>query len=711
MRKLDAISTEALLATIQKASPLDKPAFTTVRRKMALKFEKDEQRQKNKVKAEKATADKFYINPEQTIEMHLFGVTFEESNKERSVIDQAFREYDDQRGYWKTIDDDGMRKIIQRNAKKSYKLIGKNAEKRYQGKPSFVDSALKYAATELYEPNASSRTHLRSFKNGTVNLKTGQLEQHNKSNYLTAHIPYDYYPEKTDCPEPFLRYVESSMGLEALASVRAGLSMILDPTAPDKFIHLVGPSGSGKGVMAYLISQMFGPESVKTDNSFKKLGDPDQRHQYLQGCSLFVIDDITDYVGGEIGSFYTLVERTATSGRSLFSSKAYNTVFNTRYVVCSTGPIPAKSSTSKGWNRRVFPLPTRAVIGAENPNLRLELKECIADIISWALAMDKAERNAILANPAEYSDGAARYLMEADLSSNSVRAFIDSCLRPVEPGNEYFAAPTEVGILYDHYRAYCLAMGVKSMSQNTFAHQLAESISAHLIPTHLATKNDPEYTPSKRVRIPSKWVYLALEDSAFSIKQNPDVFDGRSEIVLCKPGMKEGNLELFRTWAANYQSYYPYSETAAMEANKANISTNELLFSGVHSESTDDKGVEEERTGRTQGTPHNADSEDYFADPHVFNAAEGKTENIEPKKHDEMKLFIDGEKDGVHSVHGVHEGQSPDSIKDVERTPPSDRVVFGNVHGVRSENDDETHESGEKSIDNLPPLPEGFVDF
>lgn len=561
MRRLDVAETEALIGAIQKASGLNQKSFERVRRSVENKIKAAKRIgkiQRNKAQTEK---DIYQIDPSDTIEMHLFKVVFEKSERKINIVEQAFREYQEALGYWKTLDDQLVKQMIQNDADKSYKYIGKSKVPRYQGKPTFVESALKYSVTKLYQPVTVEKTHLRAFRNGTVNLKTGQISPHKADDYLTSYIPYDYAPG-ADCPAALIDYVSSSMGIDALDSVRAAISMVLDPTAPNKFIHVVGPSGSGKGVLGKTIASMFGPESVKTDNNFKKLAEPDQRHQYLQGCSFFYVDDIVDYVGGEIAAFYTLVERTPMSGRSLFSSKAYNTVFNTRYLVCSTGPIPIKSSASKGLTRRVFPLPTKSLSVDPDPTIETRLQECIADIISWALAMPKDYRNAIINNPSQYNESTARYLEDSDLSSNSVRAFADNCLMPIEPTGSLFPPTIEVGNLYEHYRIYCFAMGLKAMGQPTFVNQLKQAIPAHFVAKHEAKKGEESYIKGERTKVPSKWLFLSLYPSAFNT-ETIDEYDvnSRKIIKLSTAGMAEGNLYLFKEWAAKYQSHHPYAET------------------------------------------------------------------------------------------------------------------------------------------------------
>jgi phage/plasmid-associated DNA primase len=274
-----------------------------------------------------------------------------------------------------------------------------------------------------------------------------------------------------------LGYIASSFGESQVEYVRAALGLILDLTAPDRFIHLTGSSGSGKGVFTRLIMKFFGSESVGSPNNFKIFANPDQVHQYLSGKRLRAIDDIVGFIGEEIGRFYTAVERTAMNARCLFKPKGYTQQFDCRYTVASVGQLSAKYSNSKGWERRVFPLPTvRASRQEEDERLELDLENCIADIVSWALGQDKTLRNDILRHPGKYNPAAAEYFNEAAFSSSSAWAFIEECLEPVTPtANDSIHDQTvDDSKIYIAYKAYCAATGNQPMKLDSLKHELRQ---------------------------------------------------------------------------------------------------------------------------------------------------------------------------------------------------------------------------------------------
>ena len=421
--------------------------------------------------------DRYTLPSGITIEQHLFNLTFCETERPIKVIDHAFRQYDPEYGYWASIPDEELEQRVLQNAELSHYPPTKTGPGRSLATAANVEKAMKFAGKKLFaSTHKTNSKHLIAFRNFTVCTKTGDTRDHNPDYHITTCLPYDYSPS-AECPPAMLRYIASSFGESNIEYVRAGLGLILDLTAPDRFIHLTGSSGSGKGVFTRLIMKFFGSESVGSPNNFKIFANPDQVHQYLSGKRLLAIDDIVGFIGEEIGRFYTAVERTAMNARCLFKPKGYTQQFDCRYTVASVGQLSAKYSNSKGWERRVFPLPTvRASRQEEDERLELELENCIADIVSWALGQDKALRNDILRHPAKYNPAAAEYFRDAAFSSSSAWAFIDECLEPRIPSvtDSFEDQGVNETELYLAYKAYTAAVGKPPMSRDGFVHELRQ---------------------------------------------------------------------------------------------------------------------------------------------------------------------------------------------------------------------------------------------
>ena len=509
--------------------------------------------------------DRYTLPSGITIEQHLFNLTFCETERPIKVIDHAFRQYDPEYGYWASIPDEELEQRVLQNAELSHYPPTKTGPGRSLATAANVEKAMKFAGKKLFAATHKTNSkHLIAFRNFTVCTKTGDTRDHNPDYHITTCLPYDYSPS-AECPPAMLRYIASSFGESQVEYVRAALGLILDLTAPDRFIHLTGSSGSGKGVFTRLIMKFFGSESVGSPNNFKIFANPDQVHQYLSGKRLLAIDDIVGFIGEEIGRFYTAVERTAMNARCLFKPKGYTQQFDCRYTVASVGQLSAKYSNSKGWERRVFPLPTvRASRQEEDERLELELENCIADIVSWALGQDKALRNDILRHPAKYNPAAAEYFRDAAFSSSSAWAFIDECLEPRIPSvtDSFEDQGVNETELYLAYKAYTAAVGKPPMSRDGFVHELRQVLPLNWVDRRSGGK------------IKRRFVYIRLRPA----------FEFGEFGATCNMEARgyDGVLQ-FREWSASYGAMHPYDPGDLEALNSPWVAglTNPELMAGM----------------------------------------------------------------------------------------------------------------------------------
>jgi phage/plasmid-associated DNA primase len=340
---------------------------------------------------------------------------------------------------------------------------------------SCTNSAFKYALKRLYLEPPQNR-HFRAFKNGTVDMRTGELLPHDPAHYLTSAIESDYVRDRP-CPEVFLNFIISAFGEDQLDAIRAYTSMLIDPTAPyGKFVHVIGPSGSGKGTLLRLWGEIFGLEDSHSGD-FAELSNPESRHQHLTGKSLYTIPDTGGYITG-VRPFYELVDNGQLSGRSLYSSSGYPKEWNCRFVVASVGHLQIENA-GDGWDRRCLPLLSKGREGLEDPYLRHKLSAVKADIVSWALAMPRAERDALLLKPST-NNRIRLAKLDAATYGDPVRSFVDLCLRPTESSS----------VIYNHelhswFIAYCKAHGYSdSRGMSKFIAHLKTVLPQHHVPRH-----------------------------------------------------------------------------------------------------------------------------------------------------------------------------------------------------------------------------------
>ena len=545
-----------LISTLKKSTTLPSTDKTELVNNAKRKVASEVLDTQHAAKAREDDQERFELPQEFAMapEMFVYDLVFGgNASVRRAVMDQGFLEFDSKLGYWKTLSDKQIEQKCLETCRRTYKVVGKNKEVRWLGKKALAVESLSHAQTMLNVDSTVEKHWLRTFRNGTVDMRDGSISPHDPEDYITTYVNADY-KKGAECPPAMRRYIESSFGIDQMEYVQAAVRLMIDPTMPHKFVHVVGFSGTGKGIFGQIIAEIYGENSTRIDNALSIFGNPDKHHQYLRGAGFWWCDDLVGHVGDEIGAFYTAVEWKALMGRSLFSSTPYVRVFPIRYAIASTGPISSRSSTTGGWSRRVMPLPTQFV---KEPDLDLfnDIRMEIGDVVSWALTIEKERARAIIMHPGDYNEAAAQYLEESELNTNSAYNFVAKCLIPVDPESSDTALTQTTikigdetpeitnGLLHDLYKAFCAASSYPGMGLNNFVAQLKQCIPSNHVQRR---KVNGEV-------IPAKWVYLQISPGCFTKNEVSGLWQ-------CdKTKLQDVGLSLFKRWAANFGQLHPYS--------------------------------------------------------------------------------------------------------------------------------------------------------
>jgi len=420
------------------------------------------------------------------------------------VLDGAFYQYLASSGYWEHQNDAAVKKILADKAKRSYQLVSPKPDappirKYCFSSESKIKSAFGFARAYLTEPKPPANEHLIAFLNGTLDVRTGELQPHNRSNFMTWGIATEYEPN-ADIPAVFENFLTKSYGADLIPLIRAIASMLLDPSAPyGYFPHALGASGSGKGVLLRFLASLFSEDSASSISSFGDVGTKESRHQTLTGTKFAYISDIGGYVKG-VRSFYELVDNGPLTGRGLYNSDAYNRRWNVRFAVASVDHLQIENA-GDGWDRRCIPLPTKPRKGKPDPGLEQKLRECRAEVISWALAMPREERDNILINARSLFPQIAKVKRSAELYGDSAKSFIDACLTSSDRGGVQIPS----GELYALYRSYCKASGHHPNGYQKFVSHLKNVLPNNYRQREVAWENGKTVTKMK-----AHWTGIAL---------------------------------------------------------------------------------------------------------------------------------------------------------------------------------------------------------
>ncbi len=454
------------------------------------------------------------------------------------VINSAFYYWNGR--YWEYKTDTVINKLITDYGEKAFKIGFDRSDKPYLTRPyennKCKESAFKYCRSRLEHETLTTNTHLLAFNDVTVDLRTGQTMPHNKAFLLTHLTPHDYQPN-SECPEVFLNFVLESFGADQLAKIRAYTSSFLDPTAPyGRFPHLIGQSGGGKGTLGRFWNSLLGEAASGSSTAFSDLSTPEGRHQHLTGKRIFGFPDVGGYMQG-LRAFYELVDNGAMTGRALFNAVAYQKAWFCRFWIGSVTHLQIENA-GDGWGRRTDPIAVIDRTVKPDPNLGAKLQAVKAGVIAWALAMPRAERDAILLSPPT-SDRAKSLVLDAALYGDSTKSFVDLCLRPsADP-----TATVSHAQLHTWYESYCRQHGYTPMGQSKFISHLK-----NVLPRNYADRAWSPQVNGARAKIPAHWKSLVPLSNVFVSSGSGSEFSDNPQWVCLKARCVEGGLEEFEAY-------------------------------------------------------------------------------------------------------------------------------------------------------------------
>lgn len=369
-------------------------------------------------------------------------------------------------GFWQPYSTYALKKRVQATLRrfrapgaKGAFIFGSNAQ---------VQSTIESFKTLLGQGDllsAMQEPRVIVFSNGTFDLQTGRLGSHNPDHGATYGLELPFV-EGANCP-PELEVVISRCyppGAEVI--IRAMIRWAVDPTIRyGQCFHLLGPSGSGKGLLIDFLRSLF-PAQLNGDlHCPSDLSSPEKVHQYVLGRRLVVFPDCrTSFKGKKHwNSFYELVENKLVTTRKLYCGEAERSRrMNCRFVLASTEPFRSTDGMD-GFQRRVLTLCTLPREGDQDHSLVEALlpdseraMQIRGEAVSWALAMPMAEVLAVLNG--RDSEGLLRDAAEeVAVSSDSISLWIDACLEPADgpDGPDTVVSDLDWQAMFEVFKAWC----------------------------------------------------------------------------------------------------------------------------------------------------------------------------------------------------------------------------------------------------------------
>ncbi|MEI8572218.1 hypothetical protein U737_09665 [Methylomonas sp. LW13] len=341
----------------------------------------------------------------------------------------------------------------------------------------------------LSAPNESAG--FLPFENGLLNIETRALAGITHQTALTWCLPYAYN-RRADCPriKAWLKWAVDD-DLDTVELIRAFMAAILHRRYDlQKFLHLIGPGGTGKTTLLNLIGALVGAANT-VSTSFNALETDKFELARLFSKMLAIIAD-SERNGGSLQNF-----KAATGGDPLryevkHQQSTGSFVFKGLFILISNEHVQNSDNSSGLERRRITVHLKRRVTeeqkldwqarGGEVAVLHAELP----GLVNWLLELSQDDISRIIRNPPARTKQAN---FEAMTESNSVAGWLVECCMPDkdaetqigdgrkinEPGSEveFQNAKTQ---LYPSYLQWSIRNGKRDVSSTRFKNLVIDTV-------------------------------------------------------------------------------------------------------------------------------------------------------------------------------------------------------------------------------------------
>lgn len=381
----------------------------------------------------------------------------------------------------KLLISDTASKEARQNAKRANDTAGISAIEKL---------AKRMLQTPLHEFDGEQTHYMLNCKNGTVNLRTGEINDHNSENLITRMIPVDY-DESAECPkfDKFLAEIQPDPEIRRFLQRSIGYSLI-GAVPEHAFWILYGIGNNGKSVFTKLFINLLGPyasgmqaESLMDSANKRTAGAASEDIARLKSKRFILVSESNEGERLNAAQIKALSAGDVVTARELFKG-SFDFSFTGKLWI-ATNHKPAISDHSKGLWRRVKLVPFAQNIADDKvikqDELHAMLRLEFSGILNWAVqgCLDYIEHDSLRTPPVIQAEIDA-YKYEQD----SIAQFLEEHCQTVAQGRtvaqanggyfnelDFRAMNSDV---YARYRLHCKDNGEFPFKQKRFSQMLIE---------------------------------------------------------------------------------------------------------------------------------------------------------------------------------------------------------------------------------------------
>ena len=368
---------------------------------------------------------------------------------------------------------------------------------------NLVNDVVELLKQKICRTDWNDSTDKIVFTNGVLEVSTGEFTQHNKEDYITWGLDFNYDPNID--PGPITKWIfRTQYNDESRVQVlRAWLRACLVGHGHElqRFLEIIGPGGRGKSTFANLCCALVGAGNYAS-TTLNQLEQSRFELSSIKGKRMTLINDSERY-GGSAQVFKAL-----TGGDNLrYEEKMKNIgepfVYMGMVMVAANEPIQTTDNTSGlirrrltvEFNRKLYDKSSEAkdMIKIEKGRVVGEWKPCLPGLINWVLEMSEKEMRRYLLDTYEAAPSLKRVRNTIMLTSNNLIEWLQSevvadetNVVPVgkkipnsdkDMSERYFNSNFH---LYPSYCEYCDSTGSKAVGQKRFISLLLDCCKSQL---------------------------------------------------------------------------------------------------------------------------------------------------------------------------------------------------------------------------------------
>ena len=312
--------------------------------------------------------------------------------------------------------------------------------------------------------------HWINFKNGMLDVRTGEMHPHNPSYYSINQIPWEYNPEKMKgsyCnSEAFLEMALDSEDRKTLFQF-IGLAMTT-MTSFQNFLVLLGEGGNGKSVLISVVEHLIGRENISSA-SLQELT------QRFTGARLFgkTLNSCADIPAEYISDDSNIKKMTGEDMITReYKGKDANEYIPYAKFLFSANRFPQVNDKSEGFIRRLRVIMMDRRPSSPDPFLKEKLKE---EIDFWIVHAVEGLGELLEEGKLYESERSKMKRGEIETMNNSVVAFIHKCLVP-QPDSIILSSS-----MFPEYQEFCQYQGLEPLGRNKFLSELKSKTTFHSV--------------------------------------------------------------------------------------------------------------------------------------------------------------------------------------------------------------------------------------